>query len=99
VNKGQWTIFSNHGRILIYLASNPKCTIQVIAQETGLSIAAVNNIVRTLEKDGYISRIKVGRRNSYHIHPEKPLRHQLEQKYTLNDLLVAFDESSIVKVG
>jgi predicted transcriptional regulator len=90
VKKGEWTLLSNHGRILVYLALNPKCTVQIMAQETGLSIGAVNKIVNTLEIDGYISSIKVGRCKSYRIHPHMPLRHRLEQAHEVGEILSVF---------
>jgi DNA-binding IclR family transcriptional regulator len=90
VKKGEWTLLSNHGRILVYLASNPKSTVQVMAQETGLSIGAVNKIVNTLEIDGYISSIKEGRCKSYQIHTNMPLRHRLEQAHKVGEILSIF---------
>jgi hypothetical protein len=42
-----------------------------------------------LEGAGYIARHKEGRSNRYAIHPELPMRHQLERDHTVGDLLLA----------
>jgi DNA-binding MarR family transcriptional regulator len=87
MTKGNWTVLSNHGRILHYLVSHPKCTFQKMATATDLSIGAVQKIVYSLEGDGYITRTKEGRTNRYFVNMEKHLRHHLEQSHTIGDLM------------
>jgi len=73
----EWAFLTNHGRVFIYLSRHPRNTAQVIAQDVGLSIRAVQKIIDDLESGGYLHRRKVGRCNHYIIHPEMPLRHRL----------------------
>jgi predicted transcriptional regulator len=87
MKKGEWTFLSNHGRIFAYLSKFPKSTSQEIAQEANLSIRAVQNIIDDLEKEGYIARHKEGRCNRYTIHPELPMRHQLEREHAVGEIL------------
>jgi hypothetical protein len=94
MKKGDWTLLSNHGRILYYLASHPKSTIQTIALETGLSTGAVQKIISTLENDRYITRCKDGRSNRYIVHTDMPMRHRLERSRTVGDLIAAVLDSS-----
>jgi len=82
-----WEFFSNHGLIFIYLAKNSNSTVQVIAQEIGLSIRAVQNIIHDLEESGYLTKQKIGRCNRYMINSGMPLPHRLNQDYTVADLL------------
>lgn len=89
MNKGEWTFLSNHGRVFTYLAKHPRSISQEIAHEAGLSIRAVQNIIDDLEEGGYISRQKEGRRNRYTINPELPMRHRLEQEYSVREILLA----------
>jgi DNA-binding Lrp family transcriptional regulator len=87
--KKKWTFLSNHGRVLAYLARNKQTTSQVIAYETGLSMREVQKLIDDLEKDGYITKEKVGRCNRYEVIPEMPLRHRLERRHTIGELLSA----------
>ena len=89
MTKSRWTILSNHGRILAYLAKHPTSTNQVIAQEAGLSIHGVQKILDELEEEGYIRREKVGRCNHYVVNPEIHMRHRLEKKYSVGKILTA----------
>jgi predicted ArsR family transcriptional regulator len=85
----EWTFLSNHGKILVYLAKYQKNTAQVIAQEVGLSIRAVQQIIDDLERDGYLHRRKVGRCNHYIIHSGKAMRKHLETEYAVGKVLQA----------
>ena len=89
MKKGEWTILSNHGRVLRYIAKYPGDTTQKIAHEVGLSMAGVQKIITELEGQGYLARLKAGRRNHYVIHPELPMRHRLERKYSIGSVLLA----------
>jgi len=89
MKKGEWTFLTNHGRLLAYLAKHPQSTAQEIAQAAGLSIRAVQQIITDLEGGGYIARQKEGRRNHYTVHPDRPMRHRLEQDHAVGDILLA----------
>jgi DNA-binding MarR family transcriptional regulator len=87
VIKREWTLFSNHGIVLFYIAKHPKSTTQEIAQETFLSIWGVQQIISDLEKAGYVGKHRDGRRNRYTIYHQLPLRHRLLRDYTVGDVL------------
>ena len=87
VEKGQWTFLSNHGRVFVYIARNPKSTTEAISREVGLTQRGVQKIITELETAGYIARHKEGRCNEYVIHPELPMRHHLERDHAVGDLL------------
>lgn len=89
MKKGQWTFLTNHGRVLVYIAKYPQSTEQEIAQDAGLSIRAVQQIVTHLVEGGYIIRDREGRRNRYTVHPEMPMRHRLERDHAVGDILFA----------
>ncbi len=89
MRKGDWTVLTNHGTVLVYIAKHPKAAVQRIAQEAGLSIRAVQNIIIDLEKTGYITRQKEGGRNHYTVHPERPIRHRLQGVYPVGNMLQA----------
>ena len=89
MKKGHWTFLSNHGRVLLYLSMNPESTTEHISRETELSLRGVQKIIAELEEAGYIARHKEGRRNYYTIHPEMPMRHQLEKEHAIGEILKA----------
>jgi predicted transcriptional regulator len=90
----KWTFLSNHGRVFNYLAKHPENTTQVIAQEVGLSIRAVQKIIDDLELDGYLHRQRVGRCNHYAVHPEMPMRHRMEAAYAVGTILLTHPDVS-----
>ncbi len=89
MEKGQWTFLSNHGRVFVYIAKQPKSTTEVISREVGLTQRGVQKIIGELEAAGYIARHKEGRCNLYTVHPELPMRHLLEHEHAVGDILQA----------
>jgi len=82
-----WTLFSNHGHVLVCLARNPESRLRDVAAAVGITERAVQKIVRDLQDDGMVSITKHGRRNHYRLHRQKALRHDLEAHCTLSDLI------------
>lgn len=87
MEKGTWTFLSNHGRVFIYLASNPSSTTETISREVGLSLRGVQKIITDLEESGYVTHQKVGRCNRYTVHPAMPMRHRLEEDHAIGEIL------------
>ncbi|MDH3901696.1 MAG: hypothetical protein OEU84_06635 [Xanthomonadales bacterium] len=82
-----WTIFSNHGHVLVCLTRNPEARLRDVAADVGITERAVQKIVRDLQDGGMISITKNGRRNCYSIHKKQPLRHPLEAECKIKDLI------------
>lgn len=89
MEKRQWTFLTNHGRVIVCLAKNHQITTRQMAQEVGITERAIQKVIHDLESDGYIVRHKVGRSNSYTLHPEMPMRHRMEREYVVGRLLLA----------
>jgi len=89
LKKREWTFLTNHGRVLAYLAKQPRATTREIAQEAGVTERAIQKVIFELERDGYIVRHREGRGNRYTIHPELPMRHRMEREYVVGNLLLA----------
>lgn len=83
----QWTFLSNHGHVLVCLATSPQCRLRDVAQRVGITERAVQKIVCDLEAAGVIERTRQGRRNAYVLHLEVPLRHPLESHRTIGSLV------------
>ncbi len=87
VPSSPWTFLSNHTHVLICLADDPEMRLRDVAARVGITERAVFRIVADLEDAGVLTRHKEGRRNSYEVHGEQPLRHPIESHKTVEDLL------------
>lgn len=82
-----WTFLTNHTHVLLCVHKNPELTTRQISAMVGITERMVQKIVSELVEAGYLEVIKVGRRNTYQIVLEKPLRHPLESHRRIGDLL------------
>jgi DNA-binding MarR family transcriptional regulator len=82
-----WTFLSNHAHVLVCLAQDPDARLRDVALSVGITERAVQKIVSDLEQAGVIVRERAGRRNSYRLNLEVPLRHALESHKTVGILL------------
>jgi len=93
-SRSNWTLLSNHGHVLICIATDPDIRLRDIATRVGITERAVFGIVEDLEVGGIIQRVKVGRRNRYLINVDAPLRHEIEANHTVGALIGLFAWSS-----
>jgi DNA-binding Lrp family transcriptional regulator len=94
-----WTFLSNHAHVLVCLALDPDARLRDVAASVGITERAVQKIVTDLEQAGIIVRERAGRRNSYRLHLEVPLRHPLEAHKTVGVLLsLVLDRAGLERV-
>lgn len=86
-----WTFLTNHAHVLLCIARDPGIRLREVAERVGITERAAQRIVRDLVEAGYITRKRVGRRNTYEIHPERPLRHPVEQAHSVGELFRLID--------
>ena len=86
-----WTFLTNHAHVLIAISRDPELRQRDIAHAVGITVGAVQKIVGELERGGYLTHERVGRRNRYQVIADKPLRHPLESSRNVVDLLSALD--------
>ena len=91
-----WTFFSNHGHVLVCITDDPDTRLRDVAERVGITERAVQAIVNDLVDEGYVTRVRVGRRNRYEVHPDQPLRHAVEQGRRVGDVLSALDVGATV---
>lgn len=82
-----WTFLTNHSHVLLCIAANPDILTRDIASLVGITERSAQRIVSELEEAGYLSHSKVGRRNHYEVHSNRPLRHPLESHLEVEALL------------
>jgi predicted DNA-binding transcriptional regulator len=86
-----WTFLTNHAHVLLAIAHDPSLRLRDIAELVGVTERTAVGIVSDLEREGYVQREKVGRRNHYVLNPERPLRHPLEAHHEVGELLAAIE--------
>ena len=82
-----WTFLSNHAHVLICLALDPEIRMREVAERVGVTERAVQRIIADLEGEGYVARSRNGRRNVYTVDLDRPLRHVVESRRTVGDLV------------
>ncbi|WP_092627089.1 helix-turn-helix transcriptional regulator [Actinopolyspora mzabensis] len=84
-----WTFLTNHGHVLLCLAAEGDLTIRQLAHRVGITERATQSIISDLIDGGYLTRTRVGRRNTYTVNPNGPLRHPLEAHHNVGTLIHA----------
>lgn len=92
--ESHWAVLTNHGLVLITIARNRDARVRDIADAVGITERATQAILRDLDRDGYIERSRVGRRNRYSIRRRAVLPHALLQPSTVGDLVDALAPSA-----
>ncbi len=82
-----WTFLSNHGHVIVQVSKQPDIKITELAELVGVTERHARAILNELREAGYIEIIKSGRRNSYRVLADKPLRHVAEATHTVGELL------------
>ncbi len=94
-----WTFLSNHSHVLLLIADDPAVKLRDVATKVGITERAVQRIVADLEAGGYLEREREGRRNRYHIHADKFLRHPVEAHVPVGRLVNLVQETFKVSAG
>ena len=84
-----WTFMTNHAQVLLCLADDPNVRLRDVAAKVGITERAAQSMVADLAHAGYVTRMRVGRRNRYEVHRNVPLRHPLDAELTVGVLLDA----------
>ena len=81
-----WKFLTNHGLALLCIAEDPGVRLRDIADRLGITERAAHRIVAALIESGYVTRERVGRRNSYEVRTDMAVR-ALERDVQLSALL------------
>lgn len=94
---GDWTFFSNYGHVLVCLARDREARLRDVAIQVGITERAVQKIVRDMQDAGYLEISKHGRRNRYRINNRKALRHPLQKRCTVGQLIQLLNKEPAAK--
>lgn len=84
---GSWTLLTGHGHVLVAVARDSQARIRDISEECGLTERATLAILADLESAGYVTRKRVGRRNSYIVHFDRTFRHRAQDGHRIGPFL------------
>jgi predicted ArsR family transcriptional regulator len=82
-----WTFLTNHAHVLLTLATDPQLRIRDVALRVGITERAAQRILHDLVVAGYLERERHGRRNTYRLALDRPLRHPVEARHTVGELV------------
>jgi DNA-binding transcriptional ArsR family regulator len=82
-----WKFVTNHALVLCQIAQQSRITVREIALAIGITEKAIHRIITDLESDGYVTKIREGRRLRYRINPDLRLRGEILQDKAVGDLL------------
>lgn len=82
-----WAFLTPHLRALVCIARDPGVRIRDIAAYLDVTERAAHRIVSDLVDEGYLTRHKLGARNFYEVHPNRPMRHEAEAAHDVGDVL------------
>ena len=69
------------------LARDPDIRMREVAELIGITERAVQNILVDLEAEGLVRKYREGRRNTYELNLDQPLRHPIEKHRKVGDLV------------
>src|ERR671927_98357 len=79
---------TNHAHVLQTISADPTTRLRDIAEAVGITERTAAQIVSDLERAGYLSKTRDGRRNQYTIVGEKKLRHPRLERFAPTQLIV-----------
>jgi predicted transcriptional regulator len=88
---------TNHAHVLQCVAGDPTVRLRDVAESVGITERATSQIVKDLERAGYLTRTRVGRRNVYEVHKTLPLRHPQHRHHTVGELIRFLDSPLVAE--
>lgn len=83
----KWSFVTNHGLVLVAISKHPQQTARQIGDAVGITERATHKIINDLEAAGYVTKLKMGRRNEYLLHPKLLLKEGVNSDTTAIELL------------
>jgi DNA-binding MarR family transcriptional regulator len=84
-----WTFLTNHAHALLCIAEDPEIRLRDLADRVQVTERAAQRLVNDLAAEGYIVRHRHGRRTSYELRLDLPMRHPVERSQAVARLVDA----------
>jgi DNA-binding IscR family transcriptional regulator len=81
------TLLSEHAHVLLYISNHPEATVCEIAKALGTSERQLFRQLNELQRAGYLTRVKNGRRNQYLLKADAPPQEGSAGQVTLSEFL------------
>jgi GAF domain-containing protein len=85
----RFLLLSNHGHALVAIADDPNMRMREIADRLGVTERAAHSILNDLVRAGFVTRTRVGRRNTYTVDETRPLLHPALDQSPVGALLAS----------
>jgi len=82
-----WGLLTNHAVVLVHIYEHRRSTLREIARAVGITERAALTILRQLEAEDCVKRVKEGRRNHYTVSLPAVLAHQTQGPYTIEQII------------
>ena len=92
-----WGFLTNHARVLLCIADDPGARLRDISAALGITERSAHAIVSDLIEDGYVAKVKDGRRNRYQIRADRPLPEPASRQPTVGELLSLLAHTSTMQ--
>ncbi|MER6469688.1 MarR family transcriptional regulator [Streptomyces collinus] len=89
-HRRRWGFLTNHAYVLLAIAHDPCMRLRDIAACCHIAERTVQSIVADLERAGYLSRERRGRRTRYTLRLDGRLHHPAEAHLSVRELLDVF---------
>ena len=94
-----WSLLSNHGQVLLYVARNPDANQLDMYRDLLIDPRTIVRIIHDLEAGGLITITKRGRSNHYDVALHSPLRSPYLSDHTVGELLGSLIEARFGDAG
>ena len=88
----KWGFLTNHAVVLIHVFENPRSTLREISQAVGITERAALSILRQVEEDDCVRRVKEGRRIRYTVNIPAVLGRPTQGPYTIEQVVTALSK-------
>ena len=82
-----WVFLTNHAHVLLCVARDTEARARDIAEQVGITERAAQRILSDLISEGYLVRVKIGRRNRYTVNRKGHLRHPIFRELEIGPLI------------
>ncbi len=82
----RWGFLTNHALVCIHVFENRGATLREIANAIGITERATLTILRQMEEEGCVSRVKQGRRNRYTVNIPAILARETRGPYNIQQI-------------
>jgi DNA-binding MarR family transcriptional regulator len=95
----RWSLVTTHGHVLAYISMDTDARLRDLAERVGITERRAAQIVNDLDRAGYLTKTRVGRRNRYQVNRQMTVqapRLLMTVSQLLAVLVAALDQSRLV---